>query len=104
PHPPPASGSERRGGIVKADTIELVIDAAGTAHCIYTDNLDFARLGEVRVRRASFCEPDEHGQWWADLAPVGGPKLGPFIRRIEAVDAEVSWLQRCWLCCPVSPD
>ena len=33
-----------------------------------------------RIRRASHVEPDEAGRWWADLSPVGGPRLGPFAR------------------------
>jgi len=85
---------------VNSEIIELVIEPGGTAICVYTDDLDLARLGEVRVRRASHCEPDEHGQWWADLAPVDGPKIGPFNKRSEALDAEVAWLREHWLCCP----
>ncbi len=79
------------------EIIELVIDPDGTASCIYTDDLDLARLGDIRVRRASHCEPDEHGRWWADLAPVAGPKLGPFAKRSKALEAEVAWLRRHWL-------
>jgi hypothetical protein len=85
---------------VSGRVMELVIDPSGTATCIYSEDLDLARLGEVQVRRASHCEPDEHGQWWADLAPVNGPKIGPFTRRSEAVGAEVAWLRRHWLGCP----
>lgn len=79
------------------EIIELVIDAAGTTNCIYTDFLDLARLGEIRVRRASQCEPDERGRLWADLAPVAGPQLGPFKRRSDALRAEVAWLRQHWL-------
>jgi hypothetical protein len=85
---------------VKDEIIELVIDPGGTANCIYTDDLDdldLARLGEVRVRRASAVEPDDHARWWADLAPVGGPKVGPFRKRTAAVEAEVAWLRQHWL-------
>jgi hypothetical protein len=74
--------------------VELVIGPGGMVTCLYVEDLDLARLGEVRVRRASLCEPDEHGQWWADLAPVAGPKLGPFGKRSQALDAEVEWLRR----------
>ena len=85
---------------MNAEIIELVIEPGGAAHCIYTDDLDLARLGEMRVRRASHCEPDEHGLWWADLAPIDGPKIGPFTKRGEALEAEVAWLRRHWLRCP----
>ena len=32
------------------------------------------------------------GDWFADLAPVGGPRLGPYHLRGEALAAEVAWL------------
>jgi hypothetical protein len=82
--------------------IELVIDRTGTANCIYTDDLDLAQLGEVQVRRASHCEPDQHGRWWADLSPVAGPKLGPYTLRRAALAAEACWLRQHWLGCPAA--
>jgi hypothetical protein len=51
-------------------------------------------LGELCVRRASHVEPDDVGRWWADLAPVDGPKLGPFPLRSQALQAEVAWLNQ----------
>ena len=30
--------------------------------------------------------------WWADMSPVGGPLLGPFLTRTEALKREVEWL------------
>lgn len=77
--------------------LEIVIGPGGTATCLYSEDLDLAALGEVQVRRASCCEPDDCGRWWADLAPVGGPKLGPFAKRSQAIAAEVRWLQEHWL-------
>jgi hypothetical protein len=79
---------------VTGDIVELVIGPGGMATCLYSEDLDLARLGEVRVRRVSHCETDEQGQWWADLSPVTGPKLGPFGKRSQALDAEVQWLRR----------
>ena len=72
--------------------MELVIKPDGTATCIYGEELDLACLGDVQVRRASLVEPDDSGRWWADLSPVQGPKLGPFLRRSEALAAEIAWL------------
>ncbi len=72
--------------------MELVIAPGGMVRCIYGEDVDLAALGAVEIRRASHVEPDAAGEWWADLAPVGGPKLGPFARRSEALDAEVAWL------------
>jgi hypothetical protein len=77
--------------------MEIIIDRAGTARCIYGEDIDLAALGEVDVVRASRVEPDRHGRWWADLSPVTGPTLGPFDRRSGALDAEMSWLLRHWL-------
>ena len=79
--------------------MEIIVDPHGNARCIYAEDIDLAALGEVDVVRASHCEPDERGQWWADLAPMDGPKLGPFTKRSEALTAEVSWLRQNWLEC-----
>jgi hypothetical protein len=48
----------------------------------------------MSIRRASHVEPDDDGQWWADLSPVNGPHLGPFAKRSEALTAESSWLEQ----------
>jgi hypothetical protein len=77
--------------------VELVVAPDGTATCIYFEDLDLANLGEVQIRRASHCEPDEYGCWWADLWPVVGPRLGPFTKRSDSVEAEVQWLRSYWL-------
>jgi len=72
--------------------MELVIAPGGTIRCIYDEAVDLAALGTLDIRRASTVEPDAAGEWWADMAPVGGPKLGPFHRRSLALAAEVAWL------------
>src|SRR5689334_13856204 len=74
--------------------MEIIIDRGGDGRCIYSETLDLAALGNLDVRRASHCEPDVQGQWWADLSPVSGPKLGPFRKRSLALAAEVDWLRR----------
>lgn len=48
--------------------------------------------GRVAIRRVSHVEPTADHQWTADLSPVGGPVLGPFLTRAEALSAEVAWL------------
>jgi len=70
----------------------LVIRPDGRAIGLYTEEFDLARLGEIVIRRASRVEPDDSGRWWADLSPVGGPALGPFARRSQALAAERDWL------------
>lgn len=41
---------------------------------------------------ASDIEPDRDGYWWADMGPSGGPELGPFRSRSEALGAVREWL------------
>ena len=77
--------------------MQLVIHADGSASCLYDEAIDLTALGSVKIERGSHVEPDEQGRWFADLAPVSGPKLGPFERRSEALDAEQVWLEANWL-------
>lgn len=49
--------------------------------------------GTATIKRASHVEPRPDGQWEADMKPSGGPILGPFLTRQEALDAEVDWLK-----------
>ena len=77
--------------------LDLVVEADGSLRCIYTDELPLGSLGVFQIRRASHVEPDEQGQWWADLAPLQGPRLGPFGRRAEALDEENRWITQNWL-------
>ena len=73
--------------------MQLIIDAAGSVACLYDEAIDLAALGRLKISRASDVEPNEHGQWLADLAPVGGPVFGPFERPSEALEAEREWLE-----------
>jgi hypothetical protein len=77
--------------------MQMVIDPQGGIHCLYTEALNLAALGTLSIQRASHVEPDAQGKWWADLAPVGGPLLGPFDRRSAALAAESQWLEAHWL-------
>jgi hypothetical protein len=77
--------------------MELVVSPAGVVRCVYGEELDLNVLGRPQIRRASAVEPDDAGRWWADLAPVTGPRLGPFTGRGDAVAAEVAWLAEHWL-------
>jgi hypothetical protein len=74
--------------------MDLVIDNKGQVRCIYGETIDLAALGELSIQRASHVEPDHTGRWWADLAPTGGPRLGPFSKRSEALEAERIWLEK----------
>jgi hypothetical protein len=77
--------------------MQLVVDPDGRIRTVYDERFDLARLGPLVIRRASHVEPDSCGCWHADLAPVGGPVLGPFDRRSEALEAEQAWLETHWL-------
>jgi hypothetical protein len=80
--------------------MRLVVEPGGRVRCLYGEAVDLAALGALTIRRASHVEPDAEGAWWADLAPLGGPRLGPFARRSQALDAEVAWLEEHWLAVP----
>jgi hypothetical protein len=77
--------------------MRLMIDRHGSIRCLYTEVLDLSCFGLLAVRRASHVEPDSAGQWWTDLSPVHGPRLGPFDLRSQALRVEQSWLEAHWL-------
>jgi hypothetical protein len=77
--------------------MKLLVKPDGTVRAIYDEAIDLAVLGRPTIIRASHVEPSQEGRWTADLSPVGGPVLGPFGRRGEALEAEHDWLERHWL-------
>ncbi len=77
--------------------MDLVVDRAGQVRCVYGEAIDLATLGRAEITRASHVEPDPGGHWLADLRLVGGPVLGPFAHRSEALEAERAWLEVNWL-------
>ena len=77
--------------------MDLLIEPSGTVRCVFGEEIDLGQLGQLSIRRGSHVEPTPDGQWTADLAPVQGPLIGPFLTRTAALNAEVSWLQEHWL-------
>jgi hypothetical protein len=72
--------------------MRLVVDPGGGVRCLYGEAIPLDCLGPLSIARASHVEPDRGG-WYANLAPVGGPKLGPFPLRSQALRAEAAWLE-----------
>ncbi len=77
--------------------MQLVIKPDGAVRCLYGEEIDLHTIGCPTIARGSYVEPDEHGRWTADLLPAGGPKLGPFDHRSQALAAEREWLEANWL-------
>lgn len=74
--------------------MNIIISPSGQIRFIYSDDLiGLTQEGSARTRRASRVEPEGNG-WMADLSPVEGPKLGPFVSRGDALGAEVEWLEK----------
>jgi hypothetical protein len=77
--------------------MHLVVTPQGDVRCIYGEEIDLRSIGSLEIRRASHVEPTDDGRWLADLSPVGGPLLGPFDHRTDALSAETAWLEQHWL-------
>ena len=77
---------------MSGNTQELFIGPDGTARGLYGELIDASRIGDCEVARASHVEPQPAGGWTADLNPSGGPVLGPFPLRSDALAAEHAWL------------
>jgi hypothetical protein len=80
--------------------MQMLITPDGVVRCVYGEDFDLTTLGRLTIRRGSHVEPDEQGRWWANLSPVQGPRLGPFMQRSQALDAERTWLEQNWLTPP----
>jgi hypothetical protein len=73
--------------------MELFITPSGRVRCLYGEELDLGSLGPLTIRRASLVEPTDSGHWTADLSRIGGPTLGPFAQRSQALAAETRWIE-----------
>ncbi len=73
--------------------MQILIHTNGTLLSLYDETIDLTQFGQLVIRRASHVEPNELGQWFADMRPVCGPTLGPFEHRSLALQAEQRWLE-----------
>jgi hypothetical protein len=72
----------------------VAIAPGGKITAIYRDDLaDLFAQGETKITRASSVEPAPGGGWASDLTASGGPVLGPYSLRKQALDAEIDWLE-----------
>lgn len=74
--------------------MEIVIGTNGNAQCVYAEAIPIQSLGKLDIQRASHVEPNNHGEWIADMSPLKGPLLGPYTNRSKALEAEVAWIRR----------
>ena len=77
--------------------MDLLIAPDGSIRCLYSEAIRLAEFGALTIQRASYVEPNSHSQWIASLLPVGGPILGPFSTRGQALASEQAWLSAHWL-------
>ena len=77
--------------------MELHVSPTGQVRCLYDEAIDLGQLGTLSITRGSHVEPAADGRWMADMAPVGGPVLGPFTHRRGALAAEQQRLEANWL-------
>ena len=68
---------------------------SNTARFVYRDDTA-AIMSKIESKsntfRASHVEPCGN-KWTADMGPVDGPVLGPFLSRETALNAELNWIQ-----------
>ena len=73
--------------------LRVTVSPGALVRFLYTDSLsELLNIGEATIKRASNVEPTALNRWVADMSPSGGPKIGPFVLREEALNAEAAWL------------
>lgn len=87
----PATPLPRQG------SLPIVVGPSGAVRSIYAESFNWDAFGSPVIERASHVEPSRSNQWFADMSPVGGPQLGPFTCRSEAILGELQWLQANWM-------
>src|SRR5581483_6261823 len=60
----------------------------GRVYGLYSDQVDLRALGHVRAERGSHVEWDDDAQAWYASILASRARLGPFLRRSDAVAIE----------------
>tara|TARA_R110000824_G_scaffold32908_3_gene106087 strand:- start:4193 stop:4504 length:312 start_codon:yes stop_codon:yes gene_type:complete len=94
-----------KNSTTEKDSVSLTFDGDGAVSFVYEDaervmGVDIRRLIKMwalTTKRVSHVEPyvadgTEVG-WIADMEPVGGPRLGPYSLRSDALTGERAWLR-----------
>ena len=75
--------------------MKIRINPGGTILSLYTEDVCLNNLGNIiTIKRASHVNANCLNQWEADMGVSGGPVLGPFSKRSEALEAEITWLNK----------
>ena len=73
--------------------LRVTVSPGALVRFLYADSLcGLLNIGEATIKRGSHVEPTALNLWVADMSPSGGPKIGPFRLREDALDAEATWL------------
>ena len=74
--------------------MKIVVTRQGVVKSVYRDDSPLKRLrGTTTIERASDVEPDAQGKWWSHIRGTS-MKLGPFELRVDAVKAEIEYLEQ----------
>ena len=79
-------------------TLRFLYDYTSEKGKLFSDEL--IKYGTSNIERRSHINPKvtENGvKFFVDLAPSGGPELGPFETREIAIEAEIEWINNNWL-------
>lgn len=74
---------------------QLLIKSNGDIQCLYMDDIDLRKLGELKVERASNVEFDTTKRTWSVRLVESGEIIGEdFIKRTDALAFEVDYLNK----------
>lgn len=81
--------------------MKIKINPDGTINLLYTEDICVEELGKVdSIKRLFHVEPTQDNKWTATVNRDTSEcvMLGPFDKRSEALEAEVTWIEDNILC------